>query len=149
MDEKRIRLEWVGEGSSFRVIGETHPPMAIDGDSRTGPSPMEALLAGVAGCMAIDIRLILEKSRVPLRTLEAEVIGSRAPEPPRRFTAIRLHFRIGGPSADDEPRILRAIALSRETYCSVLHSLRPDVPVEITHERRHPDEAGSRPEEEG
>ena len=73
---------------------------------------------------------ILEKMRVPLTGLEVEVEGERAQNPPRRYTAIRLRFRAAGVPPDAEDRLRRAVALSAEKYCSVLHSLRPDVVVE-------------------
>jgi len=96
---------------------------------------MELLLASVAGCMAIDVRMILEKARVPLAGLEVDMEGARAATEPRRYTRIRMHFRLTGPSAADDDRIARAIQLSREKYCSVMHTLAPDLPVETSFER--------------
>src|SRR3712207_7941187 len=61
----------------------------------------------------------------PYTTLFRSVTGERAAEPPRRLLKVRLHFRIHG--AVPQPSIERAIALSREKYCSVWHSLRQDV----------------------
>jgi uncharacterized OsmC-like protein len=40
-------------------------------------------------------------------------------------------YRVDGPSEDDRPKLQRAIDLSREKYCSVLHSLRPDIDLDI------------------
>jgi putative redox protein len=96
---------------------------------------MEALLLSVAGCMAIDVLMILEKGRVPVEELEVVVAGDRAPEPPRRFTSLALEYRLRGPGEDDEAKIRRAIELSRDTYCSVLHTLRPDLELEVTFNR--------------
>ena len=56
--------------------------------------------------------------------------GCEAPEEPRRFTAITLHYTVTG-DIPPEP-IQRAIDLSREKYCSVWHSLRQDIPFEIS-----------------
>ena len=36
---------------------------------------MEVLLLSLAGCMAIDLRVILEKSRVPVKSLEIDATG--------------------------------------------------------------------------
>jgi putative redox protein len=96
---------------------------------------MEALLLSVAGCMGIDVLMILEKGRVPVDELVVEVGGERAEGQPRRFTSLRLDYRIRGPDEGDEDRIQRAIDLSRDTYCSVLHTLRPDLELEITFHR--------------
>lgn len=109
--------------------------MVVDGDARLGPAPMEALLASLAGCMAVDIQAILEKSRVPLEELEVLVEGLRAPDPPQRYTSIRMRFRLKGPAEADEGKVLRAIQLSEEKYCSVHHTLRRDLDIQTVYER--------------
>jgi putative redox protein len=105
--------------------------MTLDSASVAGPSPMQAVAFGLAGCMAMDVLAILRKGRHDVRGLRADLIGTRAPEEPRRFTAITLHFIIAGDIAA-EP-IERAIQLSRQKYCSVWHSLRQDVPLDVTY----------------
>jgi putative redox protein len=77
--------------------------------------------------MSADVLDILGKSRVPVEALEVEVEGRRAESPPRRFLSITMSFRIRGPTAADRPKVERAVNLSRETYCSVLHTLQPDL----------------------
>jgi len=101
----------------------------IDGDSAAGPSPMELLLISLAGCMAIDIRMILEKSRVEVQELVVRIEGVRADEEPKRFTRIEMVFELAGPGAGDDHRVARAIQLSEDKYCSVHHTLRPDLEV--------------------
>jgi putative redox protein len=51
--------------------------------------------------------------------------GLRADSEPRRFVAIDLRFAIDTGAPPEQ--IDRAIALSREKYCSVWHSLRQDI----------------------
>jgi putative redox protein len=104
--------------------------MTLDSGSVAGPSPMQALAFGLAGCMAMDVVHILKKGRHALRGLRADLTGTRAPEQPRRFTAFALHFTITG-DIPGEP-VQRAIDLSREKYCSVWHTLRRDIPFDIT-----------------
>lgn len=107
-------------------------PLVIDGRSTAGPSPVEALALGLAGCMAVDIVDILQKGRYQLSAFSTEFTGERAPEPPSRYTSIRLHFRL----TTDAPghAIDRAIALSHDKYCSVWHSLRQDIAFATTYE---------------
>lgn len=133
---KRVALSWTGEGLVFRGGGPDGPAVVIDGDSEAGPSPMDALLLSLAGCMAADVQHILGKSRVPVESLDVEVTGVRAPTNPRRYEEIRLVYRVQGPREEHQASLDRAIQLSRDTYCSVLHSLRPDVELEIGIERR-------------
>jgi putative redox protein len=102
----------------------------IDGDSKAGPSSTESLLMGLMGCMAIDVLMILEKGRVEVGSLEVLADADRNPEPPRYFKRICLTFVLGGVDAEARPKVDRAIQLSKDTYCSVLHSLRQDLVFE-------------------
>jgi putative redox protein len=99
--------------------------MVIDGDSTAGPSPMQALAIALAGCMAVDVVMMLQKGRHPLKGLRASVSGERAPSPPRGFTRIALTYHVTGSVPPDA--VERAIALSRHTYCSVWQSMRKDI----------------------
>ena len=123
-------LEWKG-GLRFaaRAAGGE---LLLDGDGKDGLSPVQALALALAGCMAADVVLILTRSRVPPRALRATFSGERAPEDPRRFVRMALHFDVSG----DVPaeKVERALALSREKYCSVWHSLRPDIALETSFE---------------
>jgi putative redox protein len=96
---------------------------------------MDTVLLGVGACMGADICHILGKSRVPLEALEVLVTGQRVETNPRRYRAIRFVFRVKGPGPEDQAHVERAVALSRETYCSAIHSLRPDLEVDIAIER--------------
>jgi putative redox protein len=102
----------------------------IDGDGVAGPSPVQMLGTALVGCMASDIVDIIRKGRHPLSAFHATLTGERAPEPPRRITRAELHFAVHG---DIPPAAVeRAIALSREKYCSVWHSLRQDIELTAT-----------------
>lgn len=131
MESKEVRLSWTGSGMVFDGGPTGGPQLMVDGDAATGPSPMDLVLMAVAGCMAIDVRAILEKGRVALDALDVEARGERADEPPRCYTALRLVVRVAGVAPADRPKVERAIELSRQKYCSVLFSLRQDVPLEI------------------
>ena len=99
--------------------------MVIDGDGAAGPSPMQLVAFGVAGCMAADVAFILGKGRHPLTGLRVGFTGARAAEHPRRFVSIALHFDVSGPVPREA--VERALALSHEKYCSVWHSMRQDI----------------------
>jgi len=92
---------------------------------------MDLTLVGVAACMAIDVRVILEKGRVPFDSLDVTAEGERRESPPRHYTGLRLVFRVTGVPPGERPKVERALELSREKYCSVLFSLRQDIPVEV------------------
>ena len=123
-------LRWAGHERFTGSVGAV--PVVLDGDADDALSPMQAVAAGLAGCMSIDVVMILEKGRQPLEGLRIELSASRASEPPRRFVDVSLHFVVAG--AVDPARVERAIALSRETYCSVWHSLRRDIALQTSFE---------------
>ena len=116
-------LVWAGELKFGATSGST--AIVLDSDGVAGPSPMQLLAEALAGCMAVDVVMILTKGRHPLKSLRITFSGERAPQPPRRFVTATLTFHIGG----DVPvaAVERAIELSRRTYCSVWHSLKPDI----------------------
>jgi putative redox protein len=97
----------------------------VDGDSKSSPSPTQYAAIGLAGCMAADVVDILRKGRHPLTALRVTFTGIRAEQPPRRFLQVELRFDVRGEVPADA--VERAIALSREKYCSVWHSFRQDI----------------------
>lgn len=128
--QRAVRLQWTGERLRFTGGGtepET-PAITIDGDGAAGPSPMLALLLAAAGCSAADVVVILKKMRVDLAHLSVEVRGTRRDEEPRRYTDITFRFRAGGPNLGRD-QVERAVGLSLGKYCSVVHSLAPDIDV--------------------
>ena len=118
-----LDLEWQGD---LRFRGTTGAvSLLLDSAGDAGPTPVQALAFALAGCMAIDVVHILRKGRLEPRSLRAHLEAERAPEDPKRLVSVRLHFLVGGTAPAD--KVERAIALSREKYCSVWHSLRPDI----------------------
>ena len=124
-EPKRVSLRWRHD-QAFEGEAPGRPAVAIDAGGPTGPGPMELLLLAVAGCTASDVVSILEKMRFPVRALTVEVAGERRAEHPKRYTSIVLTYRIAAPGAPEE-RVRHAIDLSLEKYCSVSHSLAPDI----------------------
>ena len=131
MSDNKVSLRWAGEGLRFEGGRPGGSSIELQSSSDDAPSPMDALLLAVAGCMGIDVAMILTKGRVPLSALEIDVEGDRAEEAPRRFTAIRITYRLGGVEPEHRDKAQRAVDLSRDKYCSVLHTLRSDVDLEI------------------
>lgn len=124
---RTVQLTW-RSGLLFHGGPEGVPAVPVDGDASAGPGPMHSLLLAVGACSGADVVSILKKMQVELTRCDIEVTGRRAPEHPKRYLDIRLRFRIAGAGAD-EAKARRAIDLSLEKYCSVIHSLNPDIPV--------------------
>ena len=134
-DSRQVRLRWAGEGLKFEGGPDGGFQMGVDSAGETGQSPMELLLMAVAGCMAIDVVLILQKSRVPLTGLEVNAVGVRAEEMPKRYVSVRLEYLVTGPGVDDMTKVDRSIELSRDKYCSVLHTLDPELDFDVSVQR--------------
>lgn len=125
-------LTWKGGLAFDARIG--NQLVTLDSEGQAGPSPMQSLLLGLAGCMSVDVADILTKGRHTFDALEARLVGQRAPDPPRRYTAFTMHFIVTGPVP--EAAMTRAIQLSRDKYCSVWHSLRQDITLDTSFEIR-------------
>lgn len=128
-DTKRISLSW-SEALVFKGGEPGGPETVIDGDNALAPGPMLTLLLAAAGCTGSDVVSILQKMRVKVLALRIDVSGDRREQDPRRYTAIHLEYHLRGEGLD-EAKAARAVSLSVEKYCSVLHSLATD--IRITH----------------
>ncbi|NOT43515.1 MAG: OsmC family protein [Acidobacteria bacterium] len=125
-----VELLWSGDLAFGARVGDS--ALVTDGKGTAGPSPMQLLVVALAGCMAADVVAILLKGRHPLEGLRASLDGVRADEPPRRLTSAVLQFHVTG---DVPPAAVeRAVQLSRDKYCSVFHSLRPEVEFSVAFE---------------
>lgn len=128
---RAVRLAWAGHGLQFEGAGtipET-PRVVIDGDNEQAPGPMLQLLLAAAACMGSDVVTILNKMRLGLKQLTIDVTGRRAEGEPSRFLDIKFAFRIEADDPD-EAKARRAIELSLEKYCSVVHSLAKDINID-------------------
>jgi putative redox protein len=125
-----VDLIWTG-GLEF-AANLSKSALIVDSAGETGPSPVEALGAAIAGCMSVDLAHILTRGRHEFRALRTRLVADRAPDDPHRFVHVALTFIIEG----DVPRdaVERALQLSRDKYCSVWHSMRQDIDLRVTFE---------------
>lgn len=120
-DVKRASARWV-EGLEFEATTGSGHRITLDaseeaGGKNRGPSPMEMLLVGLAGCTGMDVIDILRKKRQAVSGLEARVEGARAEEHPMVYTDIEVVYVVRG--TDVSPQAVeRAIELSETKYCS-------------------------------
>jgi putative redox protein len=122
-----VTLEWRGELRFDAHAGETST--MVDGEGREGPSPVDMFLESLGACAAADVVDILRKGRQDLQALAVLVKAQRRTEPPRYVKKLELRFRIKGPV--DPAKAQRAVDLSLEKYCSVFHTLRMDIALEV------------------
>ena len=128
-ETKRISLAWQ-ERMVFRGGEPGGPVTTVDGDNAVAPGPMLTLLLAAAACTGSDVVAILEKMRVTLHEFRIDASGVRRDQEPRRYMALHLEYHLRGEGLD-EAKARRAIDLSITKYCSVMHSLAPD--IRVTH----------------
>jgi putative redox protein len=121
----QAQLKWT-EGRQFVARAGDGPAVVLDSrESGSGPSPMEMVLMGVAGCTAVDVILIMQKRRAAVTDFRVNISGQRADEHPRYYTSIHIEYVLTG--TDIKPKdVERAIQLSETKYCSALASLNAD-----------------------
>lgn len=123
------------EGMTFIGEATTGHAVVIDGGKErggrdTGFRPMEMLLLGLGGCTAIDVKMMLEKSRQDVTDCVIEVNGERADAVPAVFEKIHVHYKVTGRNLSDK-HVQRAVELSSTKYCSA--SIMLGKSAEMTH----------------
>jgi putative redox protein len=116
------RVTWVRGRQFVAETGSGHA-LVLDtpqevGGSGTGPSPMELILLGQAGCTAIDVVFILERMKKNVTGVEVGVEGIRASTEPKVYTDLAVTYRVRGRKLAEKD-VRRAIELSETKYCSV------------------------------
>jgi putative redox protein len=111
-------VKWVG-GEKFLATMPSGNAVQFDAGSthQGGPGPMEMLLGALGACTSVDVKLILDKKRQKLTSLEVSVSGERAKEPPEVWTKIAIVYRLSGTLGKKAVR--DTIELSQNKYCSV------------------------------
>ncbi|WP_226035289.1 OsmC family protein [Aquibacillus saliphilus] len=124
-----LTIKW-NEKMAFSSVTPSGHEINMDaseevGGENSGSRPTELLLNAVAGCTGIDIISILKKMRLEPTAFQMDVKGARAQEHPKKFTTINIHYAIDGDLPED--KVVRAIQLSKDKYCSVSHSLSAEI----------------------
>ena len=127
------RVRWVGKEQFLAQSPSGHlVPLDADRASNGAPGPMELLLLALGSCTATDVVAILAKKRQNLVSLEVEVTGEHATEPPKIWTKLDIVYKLRGNL--DEEAVKHTIQLSEEKYCSVAAMLRRSAPITFRYE---------------
>lgn len=122
----QAQVNWT-EGLQF--VGRAGKGSAIVMDSTdggSGPSPMQMVLMGVAGCTAIDVVVIMKKKRAALAKFQVNISGETADQDPKKYTKIQLEYVLHGKGIKPKA-VEQAIELSETKYCSAMASLNAEV----------------------
>jgi len=122
----QAKLEWKEKMQFVGQAGDS-PSVFIDtNDGKTGPTPMEMVLMGVAGCTAIDVIHIMKRRRAEVTGFQVNITGERAEDHPRRYTRILIEYVLDGKGLTSKD-VERAIKLSTTKYCSATASMNAQV----------------------
>ena len=115
------------QGGSFVGKGPSNHWVNIDtGKSEEGHAaasgPMELVLMALGTCSGIDLNLMLKKMRLDVVDMQIRLAGTRAADPPRKFTQIHITFHFWGADLPMS-KLERAVSLFLEKYCSVANTL--------------------------
>ena len=107
------RVQWVGK-ERFVAQAPSGHMVALDSDRSSNGAPMELLLIALGACTATDVVAVLAKKRQKLDSLEVEVSGERAAEPPTVWTKLEIVYKLRG-ELDEKAVEPRTIALSEKS----------------------------------
>ena len=129
----KVTLNRLNDNFHFELKNERGHIVNVDsrpefGGNDMGPSPMELVLMGVAGCSGIDMISILKKQRQEITSFKAEVDGERVQVGEAKpFKDIYVVFSLEGNINED--KAAKAAQLSFDKYCSVSKTIEPTATV--------------------
>lgn len=118
-----ITINRLNDAYHFEATNDTGNTLIMDGSPSIGGEnkgfrPMQALLTSLGGCSAIDVIMILKKSREPVEDIKIELTSERHEDRvAKTFKKIHVHYILKGQL--NPKKVKRAVDLSMETYCSV------------------------------
>lgn len=125
---KLIEAPFVLEASNEAGVSLKMDATEKIGGQNKGMRPMEVLASSLAGCMSIDVLLILQKQRQEVSFYEVNIEANRKDAVPASFEAIHLVFVFN--KEVDLEKAAAAVKLSHEKYCSVSASLNPRITIQ-------------------
>ena len=132
----KVNLNRINQNYLFEVTNDNGHKVLLDNKSKKegkveGASPMELLLAALAGCSGIDIIAILNKQKINPTDLKMDVEGERIPNvAPSLFYKIKVNVRLEGDIPPEKAK--RAVCLSFDKYYSVAKTLEYSTPIKYS-----------------
>ncbi|WP_459975400.1 OsmC family protein [Nocardioides pyridinolyticus] len=130
---RSVDLTKIGEGR-FKATNARGGVLPVGSGDDPDFTPVELLLAAIAGCSAIDVDLITRK-RADATTFELVATGENVrDEQGNHLVDLRLTFEVRFPEgeAGDRAReaLPRSIAQSRDRLCTVGRTVQLGAPIE-------------------
>jgi putative redox protein len=119
----------------FRAVNPAGRSLVMDDyEGGGGPSPIETILASLAGCTGMDVISILRKKRVAFTGYRVETTADQQEDYPQVFRRVDVVHVVEGEGLSPDA-VRRAVELSALKYCPVSAMLAAGT-VEIRHSYR-------------
>lgn len=118
---KKVRAVYNG-GMNFSAEIDGHV-LQIDtsedkGGTDLGPRPKALMLVALSGCTGFDIVSILKKMRVEFSDFSVASEAHYTDTEPSVYDAVKIIYTIKV-KEEDQPKVEKAVHLSKEKYCGV------------------------------
>ncbi|WP_114203243.1 OsmC family protein [Janibacter anophelis] len=135
---RSVELTRLGLGR-YEITNARGGTITIGDGSDNDFTPVELLLAALAGCSSVDVDHITSRRAEPQSfVVVAEGEKASSPEDGNHMRDLEVTFRIGFPEgeAGDSARTAfpRSVAQSRDRLCTVSRTVQIGTPVEMTAE---------------
>src|SRR4051794_6290181 len=136
--QRSVRVTRLGSGRYQATNARGGTLLFGAGGGEDAFTPVELLLAAIAGCSAIDVDLITGK-RAGAISLDVVAEGDKVrDEGGNHLTDLQVTFRVRFPDGEEGDRareaLPRAVAQSRDRLCTVGRTVQLGAPIEY-HER--------------
>lgn len=128
-----VKTTWI-QGMQFE---STNPggTLTIDagieqGGSDQGLRPKALMLSALAGCSGLDIASLIKKMRLKVDNFTITTEGFLTDEEVQTYEKVKVGYHFYGPALDHE-KLEKAVNLSVDKYCGVMHMFKKFATVEI------------------
>ncbi len=119
------KMKLVSTADGHEVAMDVKSPLGTD----SALTPKQLVVAGLAGCTAMDVVAFMKKYKQPVESFEIETdVQKSVGVYPEVFTGATLYFRLTGQL--DVAKVVESVVLSQTKYCGVSAMLSKAFPIQ-------------------
>lgn len=120
----KVTTTWL-ENMQFESTNPSGETMRIDAEPENGGDnkgfrPKALMLSALAGCSGLDVASLIKKMRLEVADFKIETEGLLTDEDPAVYHTVIVDYHFYGANLD-EAKLKKAVDLSVEKYCGVMH----------------------------
>lgn len=100
------------------------------GGSNNGLRPKALMLSALAGCSGLDVASLIKKMRLDIDDFKIDTEGFLTDTEPQVYDKVLVTYHFYGTNLNQD-KLNRAVELSVEKYCGVMHMFRSFADVQI------------------